>query len=322
MAFNTLPPDTARRLAFIRLLLTRASEESRLAPPYCFDGVNRLHDVAEMFLALAAQQHSLQQPKDFMAYWGLLEKPLGRPLGYRSQAERFNKVRVAWKHYGAEPSVAEIEAARAAVTGLLEGECSPLFGIDLADVSLTAFVQPDVARDLVGTAEAAWKAGGEDDAFGDLAEAFDIMISDYTTRKQQDYRSNLLSDLPDFAFANPRGLEDDLDRLFEKLIDGIKALDKSVTLIGIGVDLRRLSRFRMLTPRVTRYAMGHRGTHEPARKAPRTDEDFNYCRDFVVNTAIHLAEFDFDVDPEDYVRGEFIYRRKLPGDPLAKDPNA
>ncbi len=91
---TSLPPDLIRRLSYIRLLLTRAAEESRLAAPYCHDSVNRLHDVAEMFLALATQQHGIRPPKDFIAYWELLAVPLGRPLGHRTQPERFNKVRV------------------------------------------------------------------------------------------------------------------------------------------------------------------------------------------------------------------------------------
>lgn len=292
------------------MLLGRATEESRAAPPYCFDSVNRLHDVAEMFLALAAQESALASPRDFIGYWALLEAPLGRPLGYRAQAERFNKVRVAWKHFGAEPAITEVEAARTTVTALLEGECVALFGVDLVDVSLTSFVHPETARGLVASAETAWSANKEQDAFGDLAEAFDVMIGDYTSRREIGYGMSLLSGIPDFTFAKPRGLDYDLEKLFDKLIDGVKAVDTTVTLIGIGVDLRRLSRFRMLTPQITRYAMGHRGTDEPVRKALRTDQDFNYCRDFIIDTAMHLAVFDFDVDADNYVRGQYVVRRK------------
>ncbi len=322
MATAALDPEMARRLAYLRLLLARAAEESRLAPPYYFDSVNRLHDVAEMFLALAAQQHSLRLPKDFNGYWDLLAGPLGRPLGYRTQTERFSKVRVAWKHYGAEPGMTEVEAARGAVMGLLEDECESLFGVKLSDIGLTQFVSPAAARALVMAAEDAWKAGVEDDAFGDLAEAFDVMIDDYVSRKQRDYRSSLLSELPDFTFAKPRGLDRDLERILEKLIEGVKSVNTATVLIGLGVDLRRLSRFRMLTPKVIRYAMGHRGTHEQTRRSPRTDEDFNYCRDFLVSAAISLAEFDFDFDANDYVGGQFIVRRKRPGEPLVRHQDA
>ena len=53
--------------------------------------------------------------------------------------------------------------------------------------------------------------------------------------------------------------------LFDELIDGIKAVDATAVMILIGIDLRRLSRFRALTPRVTRYAMGHRETAAAAK---------------------------------------------------------
>jgi hypothetical protein len=87
-----LIPETARRLAFIRLLVARAEEESRQPPPFSYDSINRFHDAAEMFLALAAQQHHLTIPKDILAYWALFEPVLGRPLGYKAQMQKFNKV--------------------------------------------------------------------------------------------------------------------------------------------------------------------------------------------------------------------------------------
>jgi hypothetical protein len=63
-----LTAETARRLAFIRLLLAWADEESRQPPPFSYDSINRFHDAAEMFLALAAQQHHLAISHDLLGY--------------------------------------------------------------------------------------------------------------------------------------------------------------------------------------------------------------------------------------------------------------
>src|ERR671921_525105 len=61
-------------------------------------------------------------PQWFEHYWDVLQKGLGRPLGYRSAMQRLNEVRVDLKHYGIEPAPAEIPAAVAAVEGLLTDE--------------------------------------------------------------------------------------------------------------------------------------------------------------------------------------------------------
>jgi hypothetical protein len=88
-----LTAETARRLAFIRLLVARAEDASRQPPPFSYDSINRFHDAAEMFLALAAQQHGLSIPKDLLAYWDIFQPVLGRPLGYKAPMQKFNKVR-------------------------------------------------------------------------------------------------------------------------------------------------------------------------------------------------------------------------------------
>ena len=74
-----ITPETVRRLALIRLLLGRAEEVSRQAAPFSADSINRLHDVAEMFLFLAASVNDadLKPKADFMSYWPALSEKLG-----------------------------------------------------------------------------------------------------------------------------------------------------------------------------------------------------------------------------------------------------
>jgi hypothetical protein len=146
-------------LATIRLLFGRAAEATTLSPPFSTDAVNRLHDVAEMFLALAAQEHHVAIPRDFIGYWGVLENPLGRPLTYRAQMQRLNKVRTNLKHYGVEPAPSEVEAALASVRGLMEDECHALFGVALEDVSLSGLVPFESVRTLLDNAAQQWWEG-------------------------------------------------------------------------------------------------------------------------------------------------------------------
>jgi hypothetical protein len=171
-----LTAETTRRLAFIRLLVARADEESRQPPPFSYDSINRFHDAAEMFLALAAQQHHLTIAHDLLGYWNIFEPILNRPLAYKAQMQKFNKVRVNLKHYGAEPAPTEVEHARTTVIALLADECPALFGIALDEVSLTVFVLSGDARALLESAEQNWTAGNEKEAFADLADSFETLI--------------------------------------------------------------------------------------------------------------------------------------------------
>lgn len=315
-----LTADTARRLAMIRLLHLRAEADSRLPAPYSADSLNRLHDTAEMFLLLAAETHHADiTPKmRFMDYWDKVRTATGVTLQYKAQMQRMNDARVSLKHHGNEPSARTLEDARTTVRGFLYDETPRLFGVQLEDVSLASFIRSHGARRRVESAEERWgRVGGEDedaesDAFADLSEAFDVLISDYTSSKRT-WHGRSVYDLVD---PKP-SLRDSLHRLrmtrhsrsdvalavlqalepFEIAIgDALEALESATVITGLGVDLRAHGRFRLLTPRVSHYAGGRRGYNEPVHQPPRTQADFDFCRDFVISTALHLGESDYGLD--------------------------
>jgi hypothetical protein len=273
-----------------------------------------------MFLALAAQEHHVAIPKDLIKYWDVLEPVLGRPLTYRARVERFNKARVGWKHYGTEPAATEIDAAVTTVTGLLADECEPIFGVALDAVSLASFVRPDHAQDLLLRAERALKLGDEDGAFADLIEAFGTMLQDYEQRKMTSHRRSVFGPHVDFTFLSSffQDVRSGKERDFiDGVIASIDALDQNIKVIGFGIDFRRYGKFKALTPHITRFADGRRQASEPARDEPRTAEDFAFCRDFVIDSALKLAEFDFDLEPSRLNRSVHLRRGPSLG---ASDP--
>lgn len=303
IGMKPIDPDTIRRLALIKVLLVRAEDDSRLPIPYSFDSINRLHDVAEMFLALAVQHHHVQIPKDFLQYWPTLETPLGRPLAYHAQMQKFNKVRVNLKHYGVEPSQTEIAASCVAVHGLLYDECPDLFGIALGDVSLSNLVGSEKARQLLNDAEAHWP-DKPTDAFADLAEAFREVIGDYEARKVVTPHRSIFDAIDgsklDPAFRS--GGTTAQGRFNRAVVDALKSLDYTTMIVGLGVDLRRYGKFKSLVPNVHYIVTGEKTiTDRPGVR--REQADFEFCRDFIITTAIHLAEFDYDFDMwESYLR--------------------
>ena len=286
-----------RRLVLIRLLLARAEEQARQSQPYSADAVNRLHDVVEMFLALAAERHNVKIPRGFVEYWTVLEPTLGRPLAYRAQMQKLNKSRVNLKHYGLEPTTDQISDAVASVRGLVADECPALFEMEIDDISLVDVLTVDEVRTLVGQAEAHWQAGQEHEALGDLAEAFDKLICDYRERKQVWHGHSVFDSVEDMAFLEPsfRGVSGDQETFEELIIASLKNLDANLMVVGFGIDLRKYGRFKSITPGVI-FNMDGKRHLTPSDDSPRTLADFEYCRDFVVSSAIHLAEFDFDSD--------------------------
>ena len=61
------------------------------------------------------------------------------------------------------------------------------------------------------------------------------------------------------------------------------------------MDYQRYARFELLVPWVPYFMDGHR----EVRALPGLDvgdEEYQFCKQFVIETALHLAELDFDLD--------------------------
>jgi hypothetical protein len=300
----TLNSDTTRRLAQIRLLLNRAEHDSSQSMPFAMDCVNRLHDATEMFLALAVQVHNKAIPRSFLDYWEQLEPVLQRPLSYKAQMKRFNSLRVNLKHYGNEPSEQDISWSVVTVQAFLADECLSLFGVDLDNVSLSNFVRHERSKELVEQAEVQWGASNETEAFADLAEAFDELLLDYSARKRLTFRNSsfdVTSSLRRYLRDAPFKEWKNEARLMNATVYSIVAIDAKVTMSGVGIDLRRYGRFESLTPYVTPQGNGQRRVQD-GKDLKRSQKDFEFCRDFVIASAVRLAEFDYDSSPREAPR--------------------
>ncbi|PRY06860.1 hypothetical protein [Kineococcus rhizosphaerae] len=284
---STLDPFVARRLATIQLLLDRAVEASRQSGPLGVDAVSRLHDVIEMWLALAARVQGTKIGGTFDDYWNSLTAKLGRPLTHRVRAQTLNKVRVNYKHYGVEPSANEIADMATFARALLEDETPALFGVALADVSLADFVTSERARGMLDAAATKWAAAEVVEAFADLHESFDAVVSDYKKSKITGYSRSVFDFIPDLTTFHD-------DRENRKVKEAIVTVERIALLSGLGIDLRRYGRFRSLVPAYTKTIGG--GRYVQGRDVERSQVDYDFCRDFIITAAIHLSEEDYAFD--------------------------
>lgn len=290
--------DTARRLAYIRVLIGRAEEESRQAPPLSFDSISRAHDAVEAFLALAAQQLDEPIQHQFNNYWTVLT-PKDRPLSYQARMQKFNKVRVNWKHYGAEPSPAEVKQLVQVARALIEDECPAIFGVELHSVNLSEVIAFPEVRAWLDSAQHLWENGQRFAALADLREAFDVLIDDYRKRKSVAYDRDVFAAVTDRRGLRPWPRETMNRKRDEAVAEAIDRLDQRMVMIGLGIDLRRYGRFSRLAPRTSRTIGGRRTMHTFDSDPEPSNEDFRFCRDFVFSSALYLQSFDYDLeDPQ------------------------
>ena len=293
-----------RRLAFIRYLQRTGLAQSTAPAPLSCASILMFHDAVELFLQLASEHHNAGsgQP-NFMDYWDLLKPKLGKDLEQKESMRRLNKARVALKHHGTFPSQMDIESFRASATAFFKDSTPLVFGLQWDQVSLVEFVNPDAARNHLKEAEADIQSGDILAALDKIAIAFEEMIDDFESRKRDHLdrspfyfgrEMTFLSShsMTSFGPSSGHGLGEFVDRVKESL----ESMQQAIKILALGLDYRRYSRFKLLTPTIWKLAFGSYSPQRWQKKEKLSADDARFCYDFVVESSLVLGQSDYNVE--------------------------
>jgi tetratricopeptide (TPR) repeat protein len=295
-----LSPQVVRRLAFVRFLHTQGLEQVRRPQPFATTALLSFHDAAELFLGLAADHLGINLPQhvNFAGYFDQIEKATGAPLPGKGAMMRMNRGRVNLKHHGLIPSAPDLEQFRADVTTFLTDSTQVVFNVGFSSIDMIDLVpQPNVLT-LLRSAETQAGQGDYTDALGYLSQAFDDLLRDYAARKQG---TGQFSPYTLWSGGTRVMIGQNHDRELTKRVDQVEgALDRferAFRVIAMGVNYQRYARFELLVPEVIRFIddLGYRDVRAvPGLEV--SDDDYQFCKQFVIETALHLAELDFDLN--------------------------
>jgi hypothetical protein len=288
--------EIVKRLAIIKYLYNVAVEQSMKPEPLGSVSVLTFHDTVELFLELAAEH--LDKGKsgvNFMEYWGLLPT-----LTQKESCRQLNTARVGLKHSGVTPSKLMIEGFCATVTNFLEENTLKVFNIKFSDISLIALVRNETTRDFLQESENLLKEGKIEDALDKVALAFSVMIDDYESSKRDRFGRSpfFFGEHLHFLGSFFMHIEGDLGKFVDRVKESIEALQEAVKLLSLGLDYRRYSRFRLLTPYILRTFGGYQIQRiQRGSKGIPVPEDVQFCIDFTIESALVLQGFDFSLEP-------------------------
>jgi len=295
--------NVLRRLALVRYLYNSAVRQSRQPEPLGLTSILMFHDSIELFLQLGSEQLNVsKQGLGFMDYWSLLEPKLGRELAEKGSLLRLNKARVDFKHYGILPSRLEIESFRASATSFFEANTPLIFGVEFRSASLLELVQCKEARKSLEEADVMISEGKIEDSLDKIAVAFNQLVDDYEDRKRTQFGRSPFFFGESLAFLGTSFRQfRDLEEMADKISNTIQDIQDALKLLSLGLDYRRYAKFRLLTPRVVKIHGSILANGDPYnvmrlhREMAPSLEDCRFCYDFVVESALRLQEFDFDV---------------------------
>lgn len=182
-----------QRLALIRHLYLRASDQAEEPEPLCALAVLSLHDCAEMLIRLICEEKDIMitTSPGFMDYWKLCAPKVELP--HKARMDHLNTVRNSLKHKGALPSRTEVLELRDATGAFLEDCASQTLGTPLRAALLTELVRYKQCRlDLEKAARAA-ADGRLDEAMDRVAMAFVYLIDEYQASSEQRYGRSAFS---------------------------------------------------------------------------------------------------------------------------------
>lgn len=297
-----LTPTTVRRLAFIRFLHNQGLDQARRPQPLAATSLLCFHDAVEMFLLLAAEHLNVSLDKNttFDGYWTQIDAKTGVQLPSRSAMRRMNNSRVNFKHHGSIPSATDLLQFQADTTTFLTDSTQLVFTADFHSLDMADLVTQQEALTRLRDAQAQADKGDYTEALALLSEAFDGLLSDYANRKRTSHASTAYSFGPEhgldrFAVHRITKIEPTFDRHIEAITDAVGQMQRAMRVLAVGLDYRRYARFEMLVPRIASFMDGHREVR-PMPGLQVGNEEYQFCRQFVIETALHLAEMDFDLN--------------------------
>jgi hypothetical protein len=295
-----LSPQVVRRLAFVRFLYAQGLEQGRRPQPFATTALLSFHDAIELFLGLTADHLGINLPQHvtFAGYFDHIEQATGFPLPGKGPMTRMNRGRVNLKHHGLIPSAPDLEQFRADVTTFLTDATQVVFSVDFSTVDMIDLVTQPNALTLLHSAETRASQGDYTDALGYLSQAFDDLLRDYADRKQGtgDFSPyTLWSGGPRTMFGHEHDRE--LTKRLDQAEEALDRFQRAFRVLAMGVNYQSYARFELLVPEVIRFM--HDPEYRDVRPVPGLevgDEEYQFCKQFVIEAALHLAELDFDLN--------------------------
>ena len=295
------PELIIKRLSLIKYLYKQGIEQSYQTETIAAFSILNLHDSIEMFLKLVAENKNIKSDKfSFIEYWSKIEG-----LTLKESMSNLNARRVNIKHKGLLPSKSDIEISRVNTTDFFEQNTKKFFDIDFYKISLLDLISYVSVREHLEKSQDFLDKGNFEDSIKNSSIAFEELISTYEKSKSSWFHNSpfffgkSLSFLSSYNIGLGRDLGGTQGRKIDEFIDNVKDsledIQKAVKILSLGIDYKKYSKFKLLTPNIRKTIDGEY-VLEIWRKKKWTKNNCQFCIDFVFDCSQKLQEFDFDIN--------------------------
>ena len=292
-----------KRLAFIKYILGQGNYQSQQPEPMCASSLLNFHDSTELFLHLIAEELNTKTDDNLMKYWDNINPKLielGKSeLTQKESMRRLNKARVSLKHHGNLPSKLDIGDFRTLTNVFFQENTKNIFDIDFDSISMIGLINNQRVKDLLQKAEQEFKEGKLQNCGENLSLAFIVLMEDYEeSKKEQDYASSPFDFGDGSRYQNSFFMNidrnDPLRNFIDSTVYSMNSLRLAVKILSFGIDYKKYAKFSILVPELSFNIAGKPMVLSNIRNN-FSEDDFEYCYNFIIESALKLQEFDFTV---------------------------
>lgn len=300
------------RLTIVKYLYNVGYSQSLQPESTAFVCLLSFHDAVEIFLKLVAEKENIKSDKfNFLEYWEKIPS-----LTLKESLGNLNARRVNLKHKGILPAKQDLEISRVNVTDFFEQNTRTQFGLEFKSISLITLVKYLPVKKFLEESQHFLDKQKNPEAIEKVAFAFEELLCEYEGNKVGPFHKSPFYFGEKISFwSSTLNSLNQFDRDFATAIDKIRksveALQESAKITALGIDYKKYSMFKLLTPKVRKMDDEYCAEIWGDRKW--TTNNVQFCIDFVIDCSLKLQEFDFDIqhliDDEplilEYVGGDF-----------------
>ena len=288
-----------RRLSLSRFLFRAGADALRGPGPYAFGLATSLfQDSVEALLRILAETGRVNVAPH-VSFDVLIDKvgdSYSSVREHKAALSRLNKARVNFKHHGIsvfeEDAIHFRESAQAFLTEVTKAA----LGLDFQRASLVSVIGHRRTENWLLKAREAAEAGRYREALEHAAIAFRIYLNARSVHRALATSHRLWGPPPlDYNTAD-RQLQRSLTRLTKWTVSHFEELHKSMDLLRHGIDLMAYWRFLGMTPNVEVSSTGAHSIVWVSSTDNPTQEDAEFCMDFVVDSALRIGASEMHVE--------------------------
>lgn len=286
------------RLAKIKYLYKIGIEQSMQEGTFAGFSILSFHDSTEMFLLLVAENKGDKiDDISFMQFWDRYPD-----LTLKESMRKLKDRRVNIKHKGLFPSKTDIEESRITITQFFRENIKVQFGLEFDQISLADLIEYHNIKDYIRKAEELLSQNKTYECLLNARIGFEELLVTYESDKRQ-WRDSIFCVGKKVGNDYRRLVTSDKDgrKWFEEVTMTSNAIRNILRISAMGIDYRKYTLFEFITPRVIetcgigkdKYVKEDLEHFELTKSIKK--EDCRFCIDFVVDCALKLQDFEFNI---------------------------